>query len=201
MSNVTPIKPASSEEPLTFNRIMIDCGEEAGIEGIEVTGLHKVMWYGGPWDASRDWTDFKHGEPNPLNPSMLIFRIFEDATEIRIYCLQVAEPSKEAGSVAYPPSCYHLQKSARVYTAHSMSFALFKEEIANELQKLAFGDIPPAVDEVTCPSCGVDVPELVHCGACGARLPVEEEEDDDSPVITAGGQTTPSPAPNGSATP
>ena len=188
----------STPKPVTFADIMTAAVRKAGVQGTETTGLYKVMWYGGPWDAAKTFTDIKHGEPLPINPSMLVFRIFEDSDEVRVYCIQTEEAKD--GEKSYPPSCYHLQKSARVYSAHSMSLTMFIGELAEELRQVT-GFYDP--DEVTCPACGVDVPELVHCGACGKPLPIDpddpEEEDDEpeeAPSPTVSTVAAPS-SPNG----
>jgi hypothetical protein len=195
----------SQPKPVTFADIMTAAVRRAGVQGTETTGLYKVLWYGGPWDAQKTYTDFKHGEPNPLNPSMLIFRIFEDSEEVRVYCIQTEDPKE--GEKAFPPSCYHLQKSARVYSAHSMSLTMFVNELAEELRQVT-GFYDP--DMVTCPKCDVEVPELVHCGACGELLPIDPDDDDDeedepeeppSPTVSAGSVAAAPSSPNGTATP
>lgn len=164
---------------------------EAGIEGMEVPGLHKAVWFNGPWTTSdQEGTVIRHGEKFALNPALVVFRIFEDDTEIRVYALALSDGKSEGEPVH--PSCYHLQKTARVYTAHSMSLGLFRDEVAGELRALVEGMNEPGYDEVTCPACSVEVPELPFCGSCGVKLP--ETPDGDAPATTNGAVATTTPA-------
>ena len=145
---------------------------EAGIEGIEVSGIPKAVWFAGPWTNNPEGTDIRHGEPLPMNPALVVYRTFEDPNEIRVYCLALSKTGGE-GKATEVPSCYKLNKATRVYTVHTMSLSLFRGEVADELKMLAnvIEDDEPDFDVVECPACHVEVPELPYCGSCGTKLP------------------------------
>lgn len=170
--------------PKTVHDLANEIALEAGIEGIEVPGIPKAVWFRGPWSATAEGTDIRHGSPLPMNPMLVVFRMFEDAGEIRVYCLSLSKSPTEKGDDA-PPSCYKLNKASPVYTAHSMSLSLFRDEVAGELRRLAGFDDEIEDDEVTCPACGIDVPELPYCGSCGVKLPETPDEETAATVPAA----------------
>jgi hypothetical protein len=189
MTQQAPQAPQTPQaQPRTFGEILTACIKEAGVEDIDLSGIAKAVWYPGPW--SNGCTEFKHNEKNPLNKGSLVFIIFEDAEEFRVYSLATLEPGR-ADKETSPPTCHHLQKRGPVYSAHSMTFPLFLEEVTDELRKQAFGDLDNAAadtDTIECPACGVEVPHLIHCGSCGAKLPAQDEEEetkDGTPTVAS----------------
>jgi hypothetical protein len=156
----------SAPKAVTLSDIANEIVQLADVEGVDMPGLHKTVWFEGPWGADAEGTVVRHGELLPFNPNLRVFKIFEDANEIRVYAMATVE-AKEPG----PPSMYRLNKATRVYTASSMSLSVFKDEVAVELRKIAFPDDDSPFDLVECPACTVEVPELAYCGACGKALP------------------------------
>jgi hypothetical protein len=147
---------------------------QSGTEDIDIPMLATIQWFAGPWDATAPMTVIRHNETFPLNPAMLIFAMFQDDDEFRVYALPI-----KASTPPMPPTRYRLSKTNRVFSAESMSLGVFEEEMVDELQVLAGISEDPVPDTLDpddlteCPACGVEVPALVHCGACGAKLPEE----------------------------
>jgi hypothetical protein len=159
----------------TMNELLEKIGSEAGVKDASIDFVYKVEWYGGPW-TSDPMTVFRYGEKNPLNPGMAVFVMFDDSAEIRVYSLQTQDKGAPAPKKPLPPSCYHLCKSSRVYTAHSMTMDVFERKIREEFRDLAGLDPEDAVS--TCSSCEAEVPEdQPFCGECGQRVASDEPVD------------------------
>lgn len=123
---------------MTLDEILKRIIAKTGIaDDREIPGLARIEWYPGPWSEGQPTTVFKHGEKLPLNPVMHIFRMFEDDLEFRVYALHVLDASKPPPSQQMPPTCYHVAKANRVYSAYSMSLPFWEDEIADELKVVA----------------------------------------------------------------
>jgi hypothetical protein len=175
-----PVQTASTvqkSKPKTFLDITKEIVVKAGIQGVDIAGIHKAVWFQGPWTSTEEGTDIRHGGPFPLNPGLNVFRIFEDEDELRVYCLQGADANGKPKGEEIPPSCYRLNKRARTYTASAMTLLLWEDEIAREFRMQAVG-LP---DDTTCDKCGTNVPDMPFCGQCGQKLPenVEDDEEED----------------------
>lgn len=180
-------QPANKPKAKTFLDITKEIVIKAGLQDVDIAGVHKAVWFQGPWASSDEGTDIRHGQAFPLNPGLNVFRIFEDEDELRVYCLQGADESGKPKGADIPPSCYRLNKRARTYTATAMSIMLFEDEVAREFRVQALG-LP---DDTTCEKCGTNVPDMPFCGQCGQKLPEEVEDEEDDPEESATNGATP----------
>jgi len=82
-------------------------------------------------------SEWKWNEAPPGNPAFLIFALFQDTDEIRVYCIVNASANVPDGKKMQPPRRITLTKISPVMTAENMHPDVFKEEIAKEFQLLA----------------------------------------------------------------
>jgi hypothetical protein len=75
---------------------------------------------------------FFQGKPSPLNDKMLVFTMFQNEYEVRVY----AVPTKADGDDKAAPTRYTFTKAAPTYFVESMRMETFIYEVADELREL-----------------------------------------------------------------
>lgn len=124
--------------------------EEAGLDVAALPKIGRLVWHARrtpmevsllfpivPEDGRKELldsmnpTDWRVNGPVPFNAGMVVFAIFEDADEARVYALPAAEA--DAKSLG-PPTLYKLSKLSQVplFSQQSLSLEAFKEAVANE---------------------------------------------------------------------
>jgi hypothetical protein len=84
---------------------------------------------------------FQRGHTNPLNAKLVVFEMFDDDDEMRIYCVAKFEGQVDAETSR--AIRYHLSKSQNTFCSQSMTLDLWLDQIAEEWE---------AVNEATNPA-------------------------------------------------
>jgi hypothetical protein len=116
--------------------------EEAGVVLGEVPIMIKYLWFPTPQSGGKNPTLFEvgvdeKGNPKeiPLKPGFIVFGMFEDADEVRVYAL--ATSPQDAQGKPNPPHRITLSKHAPVAGVAIMAIGVFVSAIADELLMLA----------------------------------------------------------------
>jgi hypothetical protein len=112
----------------------------AGIDPDQLAHTMVVRWFPmGLLDKNGQPTPsvWTRGTAPPGNDSLIIFGMFQDTDEVRVYCLVNAAAPLTEKQKAQPPRRITLTKISPVMTSEDMALDVFKEEIAKELQLLA----------------------------------------------------------------
>jgi zinc-ribbon domain len=159
---------------MTPEELTREIEEDAGIGDENLVHVVSVVWFDPREQHPSIW---KHLELVPNNPSLRIYLMFQDETEVRVYALPSADPP--AGQKPMPPQRYSMPKS-QCLVVESMDINAFKRETAIELRILAGVDDDEEVIE--CPKCGEENPDTAaYCHACGERLPEEQAPTEEPP--------------------
>jgi hypothetical protein len=109
--------------------------EVAGRSGVSLEDLPMVSQY--VWPAPEGVMSFTIGKKSPFNSPALVFAIFVDGDEARIYTL----PSPDAKEEQKAPKRYILQSAGRFGTS-AMPLDTFLDEVSEEV-----GDLDPVAEE------------------------------------------------------
>lgn len=116
--------------------------ERSGVD-FDVPKLAHFVWFQGPNGVP---TVFTVGQPLPFKAGAVVYAMFRSDDVVNVYALG-SSPKAEDKTPPMPPSRYTFSCSAPTYTVEVMTLDVFIDEIADEYQMLAFGEVLEPDDE------------------------------------------------------
>lgn len=163
--------------------------EEAS--GADILSLQQIKAY--VWFPNNEGpTTFLVEGVCPLNPSLMVFAIFESDDAVRVYCLSTGtDPAK-----AEPPSCYTLDKRSPIFSRSVMNVQTFIHEVANEWSIVDTDSTTAANERDAVVVFLRNAPPGMFANAAAEAIEAgeHEETEDDDEVVTS--VTTPAPSPS-----
>lgn len=112
----------------------------AGVSLGDVPILTKYLWFPTPQSGGTLPTIIEMGSSDgaepaeiPVKPGFIVFGMFQDTDEIRVYAL--AKATKDANGRPNPPHRLSLSKHAPIIGVEIMALEVFIDEVANELRE------------------------------------------------------------------
>lgn len=88
--------------------------------------------------ASMKRTFFDIGQPCPIKPSLIVFGLFEEENEVRVYCMGPSDPQPEEKAYLVLAR-YRLSKAASIYSMDELTPNAFIDEMSDEFVQLREG--------------------------------------------------------------
>lgn len=134
-------QPASPPSPVTLEDVVKKIESEVGFDITATCPMQDLaVWF--PQTPGGPPTEFRAGDPMPFSGKYLVFQMFEDESEIRVYCIpsKDADPSKMKETL---PRLFRLSKRAPTFTAATIfSSDTLVRLIATDWTMVA-GDLTP----------------------------------------------------------